>query len=233
METTGKRGGGAGGGIDLSVAGTLNLGPSGLISASTLGDGLGGGIGVNARRIRIESGAGQIAGIFAEAAEDSMGNGGNLSVSANDLSIAGAGAIISATSKGSGRSGNVRVEAENVKLTDGARVASENIGTGDGGSVSIRADHLLSLGSGSLVSTSALSGDAGEIALSSADRIEVGERHAVRNSELFQPMGDRVTRLERGVPCQRQDRERPGATVRDACGKHDRRRGNRKAAGFT
>ncbi len=174
-ETLAARGGGAGGDIGLQIGGLLHLGKLGQISADTFGDAGGGGIGITAGSVKIESAPRQIAGIFAEAGQGATGHGGNLSVFTNDLTIDGSDALISATSKGRGRSGNVRIEAGDVRLFDHARIASGNLSVGDAGSVTVSARKLISLQNHSLVTTSATVGDAGLISLASGDRIELRE----------------------------------------------------------
>ena len=85
-----------------------------------------------------------------EAVTNSSGNGGNVTVSCGNLSMAGANADggaasdISAATFGfnGGRAGNVLVRADVIHLDGGGEIAANTLGTGAAGSITVDANEI-------------------------------------------------------------------------------------------
>src|SRR5262249_37518382 len=76
-------------------------------------------------------------GISAQAISGSMGNAGDVTVTAGALSIANNGAIVSSTS-GSGKGGSVTVTAGTLTIVSNGEIFSSTFGPGNAGSVAAR-----------------------------------------------------------------------------------------------
>ena len=94
-----------------------------------------------------------------------LGNGGDITIIADSLSVTGGGAspaTITATSLGTGQSGNagdIAINARELSILAGGRISSETSGSGSGGNIMVQAASLsisgLASGEASAISTSA------------------------------------------------------------------------------
>jgi len=92
-------------------------------------------------------------GISTAVEENTEGNGGDLTIQTQRLSVRD-GAIVSASTAGSGRGGDIDIQAESVSLSDRAEISAQSVGTGTAGNISIRADESVNA-SNSDIATSA------------------------------------------------------------------------------
>jgi large exoprotein involved in heme utilization and adhesion len=162
-------GSGDAGSATVTVDGTLNIVRGGEISSSTSWKGNGGNVDVTAGSLLID-GAGSEArtGIFAEAADGSIGRGGKVAISADSLLLQNGGNV-SALSVTPATAGSVRLEVGMLSLESGSIVSSANTGSGPAGSVFIETVGPMQLSGGSGVSTSAIDGGAGAITVNAGD----------------------------------------------------------------
>ncbi|MEL6459147.1 MAG: S-layer family protein, partial [Cyanobacteria bacterium J06621_15] len=79
-----------------------------------------------------------VKGLFSRIAPEATGNGGNITVTASDMTVSGKGGI-GITVDGSGKAGNVTINTNRLKIIEGASVTSNTAGTGDAGEIIIKA----------------------------------------------------------------------------------------------
>lgn len=210
-DTISQGAGGPGGDVNVR-AGRLDIVKGGLISTKTLGLGAGGNTVVQAQVLTIaRQGSALFTGIAADSplgglrgpagdvrvAADfiqllgggqissntfGLGRGGNVSVTATDILMTGAGRVFSNISADSvskeagGRGGDVRVETQTLQLLGGARISANTFGRGDGGDVLVLAEKgTFNLGdSVAFTGVSAESASLNEPGRGGSVRVEIG-----------------------------------------------------------
>lgn len=201
----GATGSGRNSGVVIT-ADLVSVAEGAVISAGTFGRGDAGSVVIDARRVEIAgtSADGQSSsGIGSEVSENATGNGGNILIRANDLSLR-EGGTLSVDTFGQGNAGAIAIDAQIVEVSgigdNGIRsfIGSDvNPGArGNGGSVRVAAESLRVL-DGGLVSASTLgSGDAGSIRIN-ATLVEISDatptelaRSAIASEVLDGAIGD-------------------------------------------
>ncbi|TAN49861.1 MAG: filamentous hemagglutinin N-terminal domain-containing protein [Methylococcaceae bacterium] len=141
------------------------------IGSETKGSGKAGTVLVKAGSLDIRHGGGVSSSAYAD------GNAGRVSVTANDLTIAGQGVLLTgvgsfAADTGSGDAGLVSVEAGQLDIHNGGGISSSTWSTGSAGNVSVKAGSALIDGRGGPLATGIFSdaslghsGDAGTVSL--------------------------------------------------------------------
>ncbi len=88
-------------------------------------------------------------GAIVTSGTDANGNGGNLNIQANDITISGNslednGSAISSTvaETATGRGGDIRINTNSISILDGAALASSTFGKGDAGNIDINAKNV-------------------------------------------------------------------------------------------
>ncbi|HET9491880.1 MAG TPA: filamentous hemagglutinin N-terminal domain-containing protein [Methylomirabilota bacterium] len=174
----------AGGQIATAAAGTGRAGEievqvghltldGGRLETTTFGAGQGGSLTVNATEAVAISGrspAGLFAGLFSGAGD--TGDAGTITVRTPVLSIAADG-LISATSLGDGRAGDIEIQVGRLTADSGARIESQSFGAGSGGAVTVSATESVTVSGRGPFASAILSetrldgtGDAGQINIS-------------------------------------------------------------------
>ena len=128
---------------DIELTGTSpNGSPSGLFT-STFADGDGGNLTIDTSNLLIANGAEIASNVIGS------GNAGKIDIKAdtidlNGLSEQGIPSIISASVQNgaSGIGGDITIETDSLRLTDGAQINSSVFGVGDGGNLSITANEI-------------------------------------------------------------------------------------------
>ncbi len=167
--------------IDLigSLPGPSNLSPTGSaaeiielarngssIFAGGFGFGKAGAIILNTKQLNLRNGAGI-------STSSVLGEGGNLSIVAEDINLQGTSGIFTSTDFLGGDAGDLEIQAETVTLTGGARVITTSISPGAAGDMSLVAE-ALSIQDGSLLASNTFgAGDGGILTVQARDRIEV------------------------------------------------------------
>lgn len=164
-----------------------------LVSASTNGAGQGGSLTINAADSIDVSGASAtnpgstFSGISVASNRNATGPAGNLAINTNRLSVRDGGQI-SATTFGSGRGGNLTVNAINVELVGGSATQVNGLfaqagsssatsnnpnATGQGGNLTVNTETLL-VQNGSRISTGTFTaGSAGNLTINAAESVRV------------------------------------------------------------
>jgi filamentous hemagglutinin family protein len=149
------------GDIRLTVNQILSLTGGSVIAGDTFGAGKGGGVIVQAGSLTIDGAS----GISSRADPLSLGDGGDIRLTADQLlSIAG-GSLVSVDTYARGNAGSIFLEAGNLSITGGGRISTSTYSSGKGGDLSVRAGSLSLDGVSGIVSgTSAGStGNAGDV----------------------------------------------------------------------
>ncbi len=146
---------GSAGSIAVSASGALSIVNGGTIDSGTFSSG-------NAGAVKVTAGTLSLAndGTIASNTDDSSGNAGAVSVTAGDLDIDGRGGsfftgIISASSFGTGKTGNVDVTTSNtLSIVNGGKISTSTyFSLGQAGTVEVTGSRL-SMASGGAISSS-------------------------------------------------------------------------------
>ncbi|MEA5449221.1 filamentous hemagglutinin N-terminal domain-containing protein [Leptolyngbya sp. CCNP1308] len=178
------QGRGNAGNIALSTP-RLLLQRDGQINNDTIGQGNGGTIDINAIDIEIDgrqsSGQGFSTAISAETRAADGGNGGQLLLRGNRLVVRDGG-VISATTQGTGNSGNLDLQIQDSIVVMGRNAAEQlsriesqvtQPAAGNGGNVVIETGRLTVQDDGQIVASTLGAGDAGSVIIRARDWIEV------------------------------------------------------------
>jgi filamentous hemagglutinin family protein len=197
--TVGK---GNAGDILVNTTGNISFRNGSTINAATVGQGNAGNITVNA--------AGKVSfvgetadglkfdtGIFSTVERDGefigKGKGGNINVSARDLSLNGA--AISASNLVEGTGGDLDIKASNIRLDNKSAIASVT-NSGDGGNINLTATDYLLLRRGSLISTTAglqkFGGDGGNITINTPFIVGISKENSDISANAFSGKGGNV-----------------------------------------
>ncbi len=149
-------GGGDAGSLILSAP-TVSLHNGGLILAETTGEGGAGDIIIKAEYLTLSGGA------RIDSRSRSAGSGGRVTVMAEEvITITGQDSGLFTTAEGSGRGGDIFLQAQTIELTGAASISAASFGTGNAGSIGITATGSF-LSANSTVTTSAAASDGGDI----------------------------------------------------------------------
>ncbi|HEY9603528.1 MAG TPA: filamentous hemagglutinin N-terminal domain-containing protein, partial [Allocoleopsis sp.] len=170
---------GLGGGTIRVRGGQVNLTDNSRIVAETFGNFNGGGIDIQSDRFSLQGGA------FVSTSTFGSGTGGNLTLHANVAELTGTTPLVTSLqlltgtfnplnlssglyslSGGSGKAGDIAIEAAQLKMQNGANILSPALLNGDGGNLSLNVTESAELSDGSLLFTgTAGGGNAGNIAI--------------------------------------------------------------------
>jgi filamentous hemagglutinin family protein len=160
-------------GGDVSiVADRLKMSDNAILSTSTLGIGNAGDLSIQVANLE----ASREAGIFADVNQSATGNGGNLTIDANQIRLSSLAQIGTGTF-GQGNGSRLTVRADVIRLSGNAGffVSSEGQGQGAGGTLSVTADRLILRRGGQLTANVVGAGQGGSIAVQANDIQVVGE----------------------------------------------------------
>ena len=194
---------GDGGQIEIT-ANQLSLTAGAQIAASTFGNGNAGVLTIKTETLTAEGGrpAGP-SGLFTTVAAGAdggptgaaMGNGGNLDITTDVLSL-GSGGQISAGTFGFGDAGSLTVNADFVQVSgsfgapgaggpSSLRSASERPWAGSGGGLTIATNRLLVMDGGQVVTGTLSSNPAGDLVVRASEQVELSGGDAFGQSGLF------------------------------------------------
>ncbi|MCC5661965.1 filamentous hemagglutinin N-terminal domain-containing protein [Nostoc sp. XA010] len=184
---------------DLTIkTNTLLVKDGAGVSASTLGEGKGGNLTVDAQNVQIigtSTDRNLSSGLFANTERNSTGNAGDLTIKTTTLLLKD-GAGVSASTLGEGKGGNLTVDAQNVQIigtsvdsqsSSGLFASTRSYSTGNAGDLTIKTNTLL-LKDGAQVSTATLlgAGKGGNLTVDAQDVQIIGTSvDGRRSSGLF------------------------------------------------
>ncbi|MEA5495853.1 two-partner secretion domain-containing protein [Limnoraphis robusta] len=197
--STGTFGNGDGGNLtvtatDVELVGTSSDGqlPSGLFASVEQGaTGNGGTLTLNTQRLSVREGA-QI-----QTGTSGNGDGGNLTVTANDVELVGSGSGLAASVQrgATGNGGTLTVDTQRLSVRDGAQISASTFGNGDGGNLTITANDVELVGSGSQLGASVVqeaTGNGGTLTLNT-QRLLVREGAQISASTFGEGDGGNLT----------------------------------------
>lgn len=164
-----------GGNLTVNASESLELaGMNSAISISTIATGDAGNITIQTKRLLLKDGA-----FIATASSEQesfgqtvagTGRGGNLIVNASEVVELANGFLFSST-QGSGDAGNITIDTRKLQLNDGAQISAFTLSEGRGGTLAIEATDSVELnGEDSSLSAEALSGgNAGDISIATGN----------------------------------------------------------------
>ncbi len=158
-----------GGGGNIAIdTGELIIADGAGISTSTFGPGDAGNISILANETLIAGqGIQTFTGIAATAEPGSSGNGGNVSLESETVTIIDVGHILTTTA-GFGSGGNILLDAESLSLDRGGFISAETFSSGHAGNIEVAADEI-DLNQGGLITATTLgSGDGGSVSIRAA-----------------------------------------------------------------
>ena len=154
------------GDITLIAGDTVSVNNS-FIASETFGAGSGGNISINARQLLIQNapgiststgGSGDSGNIFIKATEkvvvedsnigsvvwqEASGQGGDISIETEQLSVLGDFGLIFAGTQGEGNSGNITLDVSQLSLRDGGEVSASTFGSGNAGDITVLASDFV------------------------------------------------------------------------------------------
>ena len=158
--------------IQLSEFSPINPSNSSDISTVSYRDGSTGDINISTKNLSI---VGQIIGSL----NYGFGDGGNVTVSAQNL-VAMDGGAISSTTLGVGKGGDVEVNSQSIEILDfnfntftPSSLSASTVGTGDAGNLTVNTGSLTVKDGGRIDSSTFVSGAAGSVNINARDFVEV------------------------------------------------------------
>lgn len=185
---------GNGGDINITTD-SLSVSNGAFLSASTLGNGNAGDVNITATgSVSVTN-----SGIFSTVEEGAVGQGGNIDITADSLSLNNA--LLSSNSSGTGKAGDINVTADAISLDQGSIVAETT--SGQGGNIKLQVEDLLLLRYGSLISTNAgtaqAGGDGGNITIDTTFIVAVPEENSDITANAYEGNGGRVNITAQGI----------------------------------
>ncbi|MBV6622426.1 MAG: filamentous hemagglutinin N-terminal domain-containing protein [Rivularia sp. (in: Bacteria)] len=178
---------GNGGNLNINTN-SFNMANGTQLFSSTLGKGNAGNMNIQANDSVIFNGSNGVlfSGAFSTVEEGATGNGGEINIKTNSLSVTN-GAVLDSSTLGTGNAGNIRINADGSVLFDGIGIPFDTVGgalsrasngsLGEGGSIFINAESLSVTNGAQLISTTRSQGNAGNIFVN------------VRETALFKGIG--------------------------------------------
>jgi len=156
---------------DISLtANSLELKNGASLSTNTSGQGKAGNIAINVQDALTLDGS----GIFADSTFGAVGNGGDISLTANSLELKN-GAFLSTNTYAQGKAGNITINVQDALTLDGSSILSQiqSGGDGTGGEITLQANNLSVSGGGQISSSTYGQGNAGNVLVKVAGAVNV------------------------------------------------------------
>ena len=174
---------GNGGNIEISSSSISIVSLSQLNSAS-FGQGNSGNIEVNSNEVNIDGAAATVSQITSILSDGAVGNGGEINIQANSLSVTNGGQLIAATD-GTGNAGSINLNIRDRLLIDGVggqdssgrafpSAAFSDVGPtaiGNGGNINIQTNSFFATNGGQLVASTFGQGNAGNIRIDAKEEV--------------------------------------------------------------
>ena len=126
---------------------------------------------------------------FISALTSASGQGGNIDLSApNLINISGQGKITTETS-GTGNAGLIKINSQQLNLSDGLEISASTSSSGTGGSITVNSPQSVSLQNSKLLTQANSTGNAGDINLSTT-QLNLNENSAISASSQISTGGN-------------------------------------------
>ncbi len=162
-----------------------------LIDSSTRRNGNGGDLNINTDILKVFDG-GKIVNAVGPAA---TGNGGNLKIDANSISLTGKDTLISTKVFGSSNGGDLLINTDTLEVRDEASIDGTVFSNGDGGEVTINANHLKVINGGKIITKVEIeaTGKGGNLKIDADNIFLSGERALISADVLGHSDGGDLT----------------------------------------
>ncbi len=143
VESTGR---GTGGNINITT-GSLSVTNGARLGTSTLGNGDAGNVNIHARSTVSFDGVGRngySSGAASTVASGAIGNGRNVNITAESLSVTN-GAVVGASTSGQGNGGNITLNINNLEVLDGGQVLTTSFSSYKAGNITINTTGRITL----------------------------------------------------------------------------------------
>ncbi|MGK7923791.1 MAG: filamentous hemagglutinin N-terminal domain-containing protein [Spirulina sp.] len=181
---------GSGGNISLQASDRLQVTNGGNITASSLGTGNAGDVQVQANSVLVDGGSIK--------ATTLSGGGGNVSFQVGDRLEVTNGGNITVSSLGTGNAGDLRVQANSIRLERGNLIASTR--SGEGGNITLQLSELLLMRRGSLISAEAGgTGNGGNITINAPFIVAVPWENSDIIANAFEGNGGNINITTLGI----------------------------------
>lgn len=175
---------------DNNEVGLLTVSDNGVITSGSLGDGDGGDIAIDVKRLEIDQG-------YISSSVRGAGQGGDISINAKEeVSISGSGEDdaglfgeyygIYAQTLGTGDGGHVMIDTPALTLTKDGMINGQAYNSGRGGDVTINVETLDLTEGGTVTVSTRGAGDAGDIEINASESVSVsGHGAKLENSWIY------------------------------------------------
>ncbi len=162
---------------------TLSIGDRALIFTTSLGQGNAGKIKINASESITLTSQGKNSAIASNVGADAVGNGGDIDLTTDSLSLSH-GAFINANTSGQGNAGNININANETVSLDGQGTGLfTNFSTaetvGNGGNIEITTGALTVNNQGSLNASSSGQGNAGNVTINATENVSFANSSSI------------------------------------------------------
>ncbi|MBD2774093.1 filamentous hemagglutinin N-terminal domain-containing protein [Iningainema tapete] len=196
---------GKGGNIELSV-GSVSLRNGGQISSSTYGQGNAGDLKINiSGKVQVdgESRQGISSQISSSANFSSIGNAGNIDLSAASIELTNGGSITTAANgNGTSNAGNIAITSNQLRLSDRSNISATTL-LGDGGNIFLNLKDFLLLRNHSNISTTAgqanAGGNGGNININSGFLVAVPGEDSDISANAYNGSGGNINITTNGI----------------------------------
>lgn len=128
--------------------------------------------------------AGQSSGIFTDVESEAVGNGSDILLLADSISLNN-GAVITARNAGEGNAGNLTIETKHLLLAEGSQVSANTTGQGDAGDIFVRAANSVDVKDGSQLRTDTSGqGNAGNVTIDAPNAVVTFDGTSIVDNEL-------------------------------------------------
>ncbi|BAZ44429.1 hypothetical protein NIES4102_14380 [Chondrocystis sp. NIES-4102] len=155
-----------------------------------------GNIIINAQSIELN---GKLSLIISQVQSESIGNAGEIKITAPNLSLSDFSLISTNVKENSlGKAGSIFIDVDNLNITSGGVIDALTENNFDGGNITIDANNINLSDGGKIVTSGNSRGNAGNIQLNVANKISINNTKAPADSPFFKPILQNTV-LESGI----------------------------------
>jgi large exoprotein involved in heme utilization and adhesion len=190
------KGAGAGGAITMTASENINI-DGGRLLANTLGTGQGGEIHIDTNNLELTQG-GRI-----DSSSDSSGHAGTITITASEyINLVGENSGIFGTASSSGNAGQIDIFAgDKLSVTTNSQISTSTESLGQGGEIKINTNQLELTQGGNIDSSSSGTGSAGKIAITASEYLKIfGEDSGIFSTASNTGDAGQINILAGGTP---------------------------------
>lgn len=179
--------------IDITAP-QLSIIKGGRVISQSFGSGEGADVSVKTDNLLVSGSTPATSNVFSQLGASALGSGqaGSLLIAADRISVTEGGYIGTATLFGSGKGGDVRIQANDILVSgvtpsgEVSLIAATSVGgSGDAGNLYIETNRLTATNSGSILTSSFSAGSSGDISIRAVESVFIGGRVAELRSSAI------------------------------------------------